>query len=220
MSVSETPREAAPACRGLPMIKALLERAILEIAAFVAAHSKDAAADCPSVEEMTTPPIVGQRYRVPCVFLGLWVPVLTPRHADPELPGAAGPHYHLDNRFMARDVLRALLSQRTRVEGTLWERGLLTVLAGGLGLRLRALPCLRKQTVHPGYGFRHVVDTLLPPGACLTEGRCPHRGVQRTAMAEVVRGGARVLVCPGHGARFDADTGLLRRCRPSRGAET
>mgnify|MGYP000093004881 CR=1 FL=1 len=78
------------------------------IAAFVVAHSRDAAADCPSVEEMTTPPIVGHRYRVPCLYLGLWVPVLTPGHADPELPGAAGPHYHLDHRFLAKDMLCAL----------------------------------------------------------------------------------------------------------------
>lgn len=199
------------------MIRALLEKAVLAIAALVVAHSKDAAADCPSVEEMTTPPIVGHRYRVPCLYLGLWVPVLTPRHADPELPGGAGPHYHLDHRFIGKDMLCALLSQRTRFAGTLWERGLLTVLPARPGVRLRALPCLREQTVHPGNGVRAIVDALLPPGACLTEGRCPHRGVQRAAMAQVVvQGGARVLVCPGHGARFDADSGLLRRCKPRR----
>lgn len=196
------------------MIKALLEKAALAIAAFVVAHSRDAAANCPSVEEMTTPPIVGHRYRVPCLYLGMWVPVLTPGHADPELPGAAGPHYHLDHRFLAKDMLCALLTPRTRWQGTVWERGLLTVLPARPGLRLRALPCLREQTVHFGGGIREVVEALLPPAACLTEGRCPHRGVKRTAMVEVVEAGARVLVCPGHGARFDADSGLLRRCKP------
>lgn len=89
---------------------ALIEELARAITAFVVAHSKDAAADCPSVEEMTTPPIVGQRYRVPCLYLGLWVPVLTPRHADPELPGGAAPHYHLDLRFVGQDMLFALLS--------------------------------------------------------------------------------------------------------------
>lgn len=201
----------------MALIEALIEELARAITAFVVAHSKDAAADCPSVEEMTTPPIVGQRYRVPCLYLGLWVPVLTPRHADPELPGGAAPHYHLDLRFVGQDMLFALLSPRTRWAGTVWERGLITVFgspATDAGIRLRALPCLREQTVHFGGHFRQVVDALLPPGACLTEGRCPHRGVQRAAMAEVVQGGARVLVCPGHGARFDAESGMLRRCKP------
>ena len=202
-------------------MKAMIEAAARAISAFVARLSLDAPADCPSVEEMTTPPVVGRRYRVPCVFLGLWVPVLTPRHADPALPGGAAPHWHPDHRFLEKDVLCALLSSRTRWAGTLWDRGLVTVLpAVAAGPRLRALPCLREQTVHFGGGIREVVEALLPPAACLTQGRCPHRGVKRAAMVEVVEDGARVLVCPGHGARFDADSGMLRRCKPRRGAET
>lgn len=172
----------------------------------------------PDVTTLPGPPVVGQWYRVPAVHVpttGCWVPVLGPAHTDPKLPGGEQEHYHLDLRFCEVHIVRSwdpFLILATDEE--VLRAGLLFVLsAAPPPPELQPMPCLREQLVHWARNLRASTEALVPPQACLTE-RCPHRGIERAAMAESLEDGVRVLVCPGHGLRFCADTGLVRR-RPA-----
>ena len=52
------------------------------------------------VDDLTTPPIVGRRYWVPCVRAkGMLWPVIGPQHADADL-GVPEQHLHCDARFL------------------------------------------------------------------------------------------------------------------------
>jgi nitrite reductase/ring-hydroxylating ferredoxin subunit len=70
----------------------------------------------PDVRELATAPIIGQRYRVPCVCVkSVWFPVLGPPHTDPELfhpSNSCGttPHYHYDFRFFSPSLLETFFS--------------------------------------------------------------------------------------------------------------
>jgi len=55
-----------------------------------------------NINDITSPPVVGRRYLVPCIPLshtGLWWPIMGPRHADPDL-GVPDVHHHYDSRFL------------------------------------------------------------------------------------------------------------------------
>ena len=171
-------------------------------------------ASLPDVATLSGAPVVGEWYRVPCVHIpptGCWVPVLGPPHADPSIPGGEQEHYHLDLRFCEVRIIRSwdpLMVFDTDEE--VLRAGLVSILcAKGPRPELQAMPCLREQLVYGARNVRRFTEALVP-GACLRE-RCPHQGIPRSAMRESLEDGVRVLVCPGHGLRFDADTGLVRR---------
>ena len=178
------------------------------------------AACLPDVSTLLRAPVVGHWYRVPALLIpstGCWVPVLGRAHADPNLPGGEQEHYHLDLRFVAVSILRSWDPLRLLFdtdEEEVLRDGLRAVLsAEGPPPELRAMQCMREQLVHSARHIRGLVEAIVPPHTCLKD-RCPHHGIPRSAMCESVEDGTRVVVCPGHGLRFDAGTGLVRR-RPA-----
>lgn len=169
------------------------------------------------VRKLEEPPVVGRYYLVPCVRFApfdlpeKWMPVFEPYHSDPEL-SCIGPHYHKDLRF---------LPTRDRVtDGPEWESPELTRVLRAedcIGWPvLRKMKCKRQTPVWPSIGraqdnaqrvFRAFYRSY--ENRPLLCGRCPHRGVPASAMARTEIDGRRVLVCPGHGLTFDAETGRV-----------
>lgn len=83
-------------------------------------HRKINCSRLPHVDDLRTPPVIGELYRVRCVNLKItrgfyresgqrvvraetvWIPVIGTLHSDPEIGGvAAHPHVHYDWRFMS-----------------------------------------------------------------------------------------------------------------------
>ena len=67
------------------------------------------------IESLTSPPVVGRFYVVPCLVPeeGLILPVIGPRHADPDHGiHACFEHHHADVRFIDDATLRVVVAQR------------------------------------------------------------------------------------------------------------
>lgn len=160
-------------------------------------------------------------YTVPCVPVldtlrnhTRWVPVLLPSHADPEL-GAPYDHYHFDFRFCDERLLKFL---RVSARG-----GHVLPAVPGWGHVVQGSPrprgclCVRKHSrfpvvsgEHAGARFRRLEDQwsehTLPSG-CRT---CPHKGMPLDA-GKVCGSRGQSRVCPGHGLRWNLETGRLER---------
>lgn len=169
------------------------------------------------VDKLTTEPVVGTLYLVPCVpgvvaMVGYdWMPVLLPAHADAEL-NVPEEHYHFDRRFMP-------LYPRGPNADEKYNRGQSTsvLLAAGVDVFWRRMRCNRRMADFPfneqvvPVVEKMVAGMRLQPG-CLT---CPHRGVS-LANLPVDEDGC--VVCPGHGLRWHLESGLLvpRTAAPQR----
>jgi hypothetical protein len=162
---------------------------------------------------------IGQSYSVPCVFMTSnatygtgWIPVLSPAHSDPEI-GVPGQHYHPDFRFVPQEMFDRAESLRgeRKVGDVVWTND-------SSAVELREMECLRKPLIFPAQnphrkeeGARasfplHWEDMERKYSVCrinLNDPVCPHRGICLKG-APVVDG---VIVCPGHGLGWDAQTG-------------
>lgn len=173
------------------------------------------------VEALTSPPIVGRHYLVPCLaFNEGWIPVTGPRHEDADLPGGETPHHHADLRFAPAPLVRRLLSETVHdlcslagIEHAARCALFMVVSVPGVP-ELRPMPCLRKQPLHPGAKLTRTVEARLGDKARLTpDGRCPHQRIPLLSQPLLPReDGQLVRTCPGHGAQFDEQGRLVRRC--------
>lgn len=175
------------------------------------------------IDEMTTPPVVGQAYLVPCVTLpqGLVVPVMGPRHEDPEI-NAPRPHWHANPQFMSRDDLMSAITgaflgkypDKTAILLALHDEETIAAQALGVIVTADGPPveqeriCIRPMPPHPGGNWLGVLEDLYAERTAKC-GRCPHRGF---ALGPAAPDGT--ATCPGHGLRFDASTGRLVRRTP------
>lgn len=165
------------------------------------------------VDEMTTPPVVGRFYLVPCVRLRLtgggtsWWPTQGPPHEDADI-GVPQVHYHHDPRFWTKAQLSGWLRPLPLVLGSVTEKA--AILEGPAYMRRRcsgSMPIFPRERVQdlwlPALEQTHAAATLR--GACKV---CPHRGIPLASLPVAADG---TVTCPGHGLRWDVSTGRLVR---------
>lgn len=189
--------------------------------------------DAVKVEDLAEPPVVGCYYMVPCVrsiVTGLigrrgmrrgayrrWLPVIGPKHDDREVIGFTEVHYHYDVRFLPDVVLNAIAGpgagREVRALGMVRR-------AHSVGPEHRRCRCLRRCPEFPHSRFppehaggggcdfswmadleRAYADARLKCGLA-----CPHRGLPLAG--QPVQPGD-LVVCPGHGLRWNVKTGAL-----------
>lgn len=176
------------------------------------------------IDELTEPPRIGETYLVPCVQVKLehsrgpcfgvrigWWPVIEPEHEDAEFINFPHQHWHFDSRFLTVEQMRnrcqrqalhkldfiltfpltnhddhiappVLMPRRCRREQIIWRTP------------LPALPRLERHLLASGHGKLK---------GCKV---CPHRGFPLASMPVEADGG---VTCPGHGLRWNAQTGDL-----------
>ena len=160
---------------------------------------------------------VGAFYRVPCLkvralfFGALWVPVIGPKHRDPELV-VDWEHWHIDWRFASERMFQG------------WSRGLTGQPHGcvisndspdDFKPSLTGTPQLKRRKCRrpmPDFPVLSKAPWAAMEAAqrarCdrLKDGHtCPHRGIDLRPFAQADG----TAVCPGHGLRWDLRTGLL-----------
>jgi hypothetical protein len=171
------------------------------------------------VADLLSAPLVGHRYRVPCVRSGrmkgslakangLWIPVITPGHVDPEL-GVEIEHFHFDFRFIGKALWKIVANRRP--PGSAGSLGYLySAEWADEGPTEQVKRCLWEAVTFP-HGRSagsptnvlepRYADQILKPN-CLI---CPHRGTYLGD--QPVRNGARI--CPAHGLAWCAETGRM-----------
>jgi len=165
------------------------------------------------VADLDSPPVVGRIYLVPCARLcygingfdrAAWWPLIGPTHADGEL-GVHAEHRHYDPRFLTDRQLSSLMhGEGAPSTGRGWKSVFGTVLSmNGAVTELRDVRrrCLRALRPHPFPNALRpkIAASHVPLSMCL---RCPHRGFNLRQVP--VRDG--LIVCPGHGLVWDAET--------------
>lgn len=187
------------------------------------------------VDEMTSPPVVGRFYMVPCVYVDTsiargfgrrfsadpqtivdpydrllmgWWPIMGPRHEDLAHLDFAPYHWHFDPRF---------LSGRQMRNATMGGSNLSRIFArplsdyGGLrGPEHRRMRCRRplglpSQLENLGKILEPHCADATLRGPCKV---CPHRGIPLASLPVDEHGH---VTCPGHGLRWDVSTGRLVR---------
>lgn len=163
---------------------------------------------------------VGKFYRVPCVLAHKrfacgagWVPVIGPLHEDAEIINFQDEHFHIDWRFVTERMLKraqyfGAMSEFTRPiqirTSKLYGDQDKIVLDGPV---VKRLLCHREFGTYPRRPARWqpVLDAVyrdckLKPGMV-----CPHKGIP----LESVRAVDGIVTCPGHGLRWNVETGEL-----------
>lgn len=171
------------------------------------------------VEEVKRP-VVGVQYTVSAVRMvpsynaGLfrrlsWMPVIGPEHEDEEHINFPWQHWHIDWRFVnANEYEKAVEWMTRRYPGQPWQVLALPIRRESIceeGRRIFTMK--RRMPKHEGYV--HWLPSLEKAylGTRLKNCRvCPHRGLDLSSLPPDSRG---LIHCPGHGLRFDAQTGVL-----------
>lgn len=175
------------------------------------------------VEDLSAPPVVGQRYLVPTVLypwhgkVEPW-PVMGPKHTDAEHIGFEPEHYHVDVRFLSEAQVR-------RIEKASYGRGIEGIAAStrlatrGEGPHpspvLKRLTCRRSRNDYPLWGARR--QPWYPRLAGAYSGRrcgrnsdggliCPHKGFALGSLQADEHGH---VVCPLHGLVIDVNAGAV-----------
>lgn len=166
----------------------------------------------PRIDRLTAPPLVGQFYLVRTVRARFFTtiadwPVIGPQHEDREISGLSVDHYHLDWRFVP-------VSQEQL------ERRYSYVLHARTGepplpaAQWRRRKCIRSDLplLIPWNAQRTPVDKVREIYAgrqCLRNAAggfiCPHR----QAPISSIYSHEGVIICPLHGLRIDAATGVV-----------
>lgn len=160
----------------------------------------------PRVDTLTTPPVVGETYLVPCIIpIGRmeWWPIWHPAHSDPEL-GTPTEHQHYDVRFLSDRQIRVLDRDCNFPNNEpVVNAGRCAAKAAFITDRLyRPKRCLRE--LHEQESFGAVFEARFV-NAQLRDGICPHRGANLNSVP--IRDGCRT--CPLHGLRWEAPTGVF-----------
>lgn len=162
------------------------------------------------VGDLTTPPVVGTLYIVPCL---IWtgrrgrveIPTLGPVHHDPSFAPSLGDHYHYDPRFLRLDLVRVTIAELPpeQVALVIAHR----VQPGDL-VEDRALLCLRAMPPWPTprEAAPWVGDLTEAHRACKVgrDGRCPHAGTDGRSFPRVDG----VWTCI-HGLKWRDDDGSI-----------
>lgn len=168
-------------------------------------------------DQLTTPPVIGQRYLVPTVAypwfgkVDAW-PVMGPKHTDAEHIGFEPEHYHVDIRFLSE-------AQSKRIEKASYGRHIADVAASNpLATRggpehpaptLKRLTCRSDAHHYPSWGVRrqHWYPRLVGAYAGRRCGKnaegllvCPHKGFVLSSLQRDSQGR---VVCPLHGLVID-----------------
>lgn len=179
---------------------------------------------------------VGKYYKIPCVRVGSvvpacarkggWIPVLLPWHEDASIIGFPEHHYHYDPRFLSKRAYREfsyglVLSRHPGMSGfsPRIANTSQTLFDGEIVYRRltykRPFPPYRLFEDRAGREMRNGWPSKLETAYAhdhLRNGVCPHRGINLTT-CPVVYG---VVTCPGHGLRWNVETGKLVRRWPER----
>ncbi len=143
---------------------------------------------------------VGRIYQVPAIkhpSLEVYYPICGPRHTDSEFLFFNVPHYHYDVRFLDLNLTPDILDPPSA----------LTLVHTGEGVpTLRPMKMLRETPVFP-VEEAYWLSTLESAYAevkfdCRT---CPHRGIIIGDQPQHNN----IVVCPGHGLRWNTLTGKL-----------
>lgn len=169
------------------------------------------------VDEMNEAPIVGRMYLVPCLLWGnQWRPVVGGKHTDADL-GVPEVHIHFDLRFTSKrelgdDSPERYMRRVQRIE----RRGygdFMPFEPGQERIEYRVRKCLRVQpefpvpAQHESSKRRFAAFEAEYTGATAKGCRvCPHRGMRLDVCPTDSEGG---VVCPGHGLRWNRNTGKL-----------
>jgi hypothetical protein len=178
---------------------------------------------------------IGKFYLVPCIKVefsartiwmdvNCWVPVLGPKHSDSEHLNFPFDHYHIDWRFVGHTPFNRLKRERSVLSRVLTNDGTdpwnKTITRSP---ELRRIKCKREMPEFPkvsqiivrsaysagdGGGQKWarmetaqaMVCNKLKPGNI-----CPHRGIDLTPFIKPDG----IVICPGHGLRWDTKTGEL-----------
>jgi hypothetical protein len=165
--------------------------------------------------------IIGQFYQVPAVrvatwhkFVG-WIPVIGPMHEDTEFVNFPYQHFHIDWRFVPREIWSKIGNRNYANHHFAWPiqcpdtYGKQVILEGPT---LRRMKCKRDAGKFPIERAKWLEPLRQSLGcAKLTNGLCPHRGIPVSAMHRE----GDILTCPGHGLQWNAVTGLLHRPSPT-----
>ena len=156
--------------------------------------------------------VVGNYYSVPHVATnkdvfhrkpGTLIPIIGPEHEDAEFINFPFDHWHIDWRFVNRSLFKqrgngwVVLGTPINVSNTTNE------------IIHKVRKCLREMPVFPParVPWRPKLEAAYA-GCKLKPGMvCPHRGIPLNGCP--VKDG--VVVCPGHGLRWNVETGELLR---------
>lgn len=160
------------------------------------------------VSELKKPPVVGEFYLVPCVWVNrsVWMPIVGSWHSDAEL-GVDNEHYHFDVRFVPDEELTTSPKFSSDVS-TL----------GALAMNIRyayhevadLVPILKRRKcrrtmpempvdVPHRNGFQKPFI-----GRKVLCGKCPHRGFPLESLPQDENGH---VICNGHGLKIDMRKG-------------
>lgn len=171
------------------------------------------------VSQLIEPPKLRRRYLVPCVLAPrngdqreFWVPVIGPRHDDPEI-GVRWQHFHHDWRFVTRRLFREYFriepdqpDAADRPFAKIAHSKVVSTITRGP--EDRVMVCVREMLEFPRVtSFMHRLeprhaDQLVKPGCAV----CPHRGMP---LENLPRDASGCVVCPGHGLKWNLTTGQL-----------
>jgi hypothetical protein len=162
---------------------------------------------------MENPYTIGHYYFVPCVKTtyqqlvgkGEWVPVIGSLHEDAAFINFPAPHWHTDWRFASQKQYRRRVNNLfgVPVQQTTNDQQVLLVTEGPVLRRVlckRAMPRFPREIAHwlPALEAAYAGHTL-------KNMVCPHRGLPLDGCE---RHGD-IVVCPGHGLRWNIKTGKL-----------
>jgi len=180
---------------------------------------------CAGIEGLTSPPVIGETYVVPCVLgqvynIGphliplAWWPVILPSHQDTKyLPkfrtnwkDVDGVWTEIEETYYEEnknDNIHIHADPRFAPEENympyeIKNQDWHTILTQESEIEYREMICLRDmpvQRLFTGFGKKFVEDHKGKKVKC---GRCPHKGVVLSSMP-VIHG---IITCPAHGLRF------------------
>jgi hypothetical protein len=166
--------------------------------------------------QMTTPPVVGKTYLVPCVRVNhlktdkvIEVPVFDSFHEDPEIDPEIGWHYHVDHRFMSPAFFEFVFDHPFALHRI---RVIKEKMHSIFELVVRAKSCWQEAVLRlPSYRCKfllHLEQSMQEESVIRRDGcaYCPHRGMPLHDAA-VVQG--HVVECPGHALSWNLGTGRL-----------
>jgi hypothetical protein len=173
-----------------------------------------------NIEDLTTEPIVGETYMVPCVYgtssktgvARCWMPITGPMHSDAEYIGFEPLHFHYDHRFTPDDEWRELL-HHGGIFGTPGdpELNVISNRDESRGIARRKMVCLRNVRPYPEVSFHEELNAAYADKR-VTCGKCPHRGLPLLSLPR--EPGTDIVTCVGHGLKWDLKTGALVKGAP------
>lgn len=174
------------------------------------------------VEDLTGPPVEGQRYLVPTVvypWFGkteAW-PVMGPKHTDAEHIGFEPEHYHVDLRFLTGPQVRRIEKASYRYIGDVVAGAPLATRDAGPHPApvLKRLTCRSTEHHYPVWEVKR--QRWYPRLAGAYSGRkcgrnadgglvCPHKGFALGSLKPDEHGR---VVCPLHGLVIDIQAGAV-----------